>query len=335
MESQILDRFSDTQLVHRLAEGDIESLGVLFDRHLRSIHRFLWFLGVASADIDEVAQRTFLRAHLAARQFDGSSSVKNWLLALATQMARSYRRSPLGAARRLSSWMMGPRKPRRLASPVELARWQLEADFARALPKLSTDQREVFALVTVEHLNAAEAAALLGVSLDTVWQRLHEARFALIDVMPFPIPPKARRLDGVAALDEMMTHRPFVGRRSRPTRTPRAAIFALALVASAIPGYLLTNVGFLYSLGDRVGFVQKVSDRGRACETYEATMVVGNSPPHSGRRWSFAVRDKRVAERIAALAGRRVALHYEQRKGVLSRCVGSTEYFVTAVRTLD
>ena len=107
---------------------------------------------------------------------------------------------------------------------------------------------------------------------------------------------------------------------------------SLALLLLAIPGYFLASVGFLYSLGDRVGFVQNLSDRGWACPTHEGIMAVGNSPD---LRWAFSVRDKRVAEDIAALQGRRVALHYEQRKGLLSSCVGETEYFVTGVRTLD
>jgi len=50
--------------------------------------------------------------------------------------------------------------------------------------------------------------------------------------------------------------------------------------------------------------------------------------------FTFSVRDDAVAKKIENAAGQRVALSYEQHKGIPSSCFGETEYFITAVRSI-
>jgi hypothetical protein len=49
-------------------------------------------------------------------------------------------------------------------------------------------------------------------------------------------------------------------------------------------------------------------------------------------KFEFSVRDEDVAQRINALAGKRVVLDYKQYKFIPSSCFGETEYFVDGVR---
>jgi hypothetical protein len=48
----------------------------------------------------------------------------------------------------------------------------------------------------------------------------------------------------------------------------------------------------------------------------------------------FSVRDDAVAHQIERAAGQRVALTYEQHRGMPTSCFGETEYFVTGVRPI-
>jgi hypothetical protein len=50
--------------------------------------------------------------------------------------------------------------------------------------------------------------------------------------------------------------------------------------------------------------------------------------------FQFSVRSDMTAHEIEQSAGQRVALSYQQHKGVPSSCFGETEYFVTGVRTV-
>lgn len=88
---------------------------------------------------------------------------------------------------------------------------------------------------------------------------------------------------------------------------------------------------YTYSSGDRAGFVQKFSQKGWICKTWEGELSMVNIPGAAQERWSFSVRDDSVAAQILRLMGDRVALEYHQHRGVPSSCFGETEYFVVAV----
>ena len=48
----------------------------------------------------------------------------------------------------------------------------------------------------------------------------------------------------------------------------------------------------------------------------------------------FTVPSDVIARKVMDAAGQRVALIYEQHRGVPSKCFGETEYFITGVRVL-
>jgi hypothetical protein len=50
--------------------------------------------------------------------------------------------------------------------------------------------------------------------------------------------------------------------------------------------------------------------------------------------FSFTVRDEAVAKRVKEAEGKRVALHYKEKRGVPSSCFGDTHYFISDIRPL-
>jgi hypothetical protein len=112
-----------------------------------------------------------------------------------------------------------------------------------------------------------------------------------------------------------------------------AVAIPVAAVAS-VAIHLWITFGFTYSLGERVGVVQRTSETGWACQTYKGELAMASEEGPAARIFTFTVRDKYVASQIDELAGQRVVVHYEQHKGVPSTCFGDSEYFVTAVRKL-
>jgi hypothetical protein len=89
-----------------------------------------------------------------------------------------------------------------------------------------------------------------------------------------------------------------------------------------------------YSDGQRAGYVQKLARRGWLCKTWEGEMAMGTVPGAVLEKFRFTVRDDELAAGLNATAGQRVALHYEQHKGIPSSCFGDTEYFVTSARRI-
>lgn len=102
---------------------------------------------------------------------------------------------------------------------------------------------------------------------------------------------------------------------------------ALALVVLVL--WTLLAYHWAYSSGERVGFVQKLSSKGWVCKTWEGELAMVNLPGQVSERFEFTVRDDAVAARINAQLGQRVALAYDEHRGLWSSCFGDTAYFVT------
>jgi hypothetical protein len=117
--------------------------------------------------------------------------------------------------------------------------------------------------------------------------------------------------------------------------TLRLAIGGLVLFVVGSGLYTGATLSYSYSKGERVGFVQKISQRGWACKTWEGDLSQVQVVGQPAEQFQFSVRDDKVAKAIEALAGHKVALHYEQHRGVPSTCFGDTEYFVVRVEKAD
>ena len=92
-----------------------------------------------------------------------------------------------------------------------------------------------------------------------------------------------------------------------------------------------------YSEGERAGTLQKFSHKGWVCKTWEGELQISTIPGSAPIIWEFSVRDEIVAARLeeAVAHNGRVALTYEEHRGVPTRCFGETAYFVTAVRLVQ
>lgn len=106
---------------------------------------------------------------------------------------------------------------------------------------------------------------------------------------------------------------------------------ALALFAL----YIFIALNWSYSTGERAGFLQKVSNKGWICKTWEGELSLVAMPGAAPEKFLFTVRDEAIAQKITAAAGKRVTLNYEQHKGLPTSCFGDTDYFVTGVTEIE
>lgn len=109
----------------------------------------------------------------------------------------------------------------------------------------------------------------------------------------------------------------------------------IAALAGIFILYIWLALTWSFSEGERVGYVQKLSKRGWICKTWEGEMAMVTMPGAIPDKFVFSIRDDKVAERINQFAGKRVAVIYEQHKGVPTSCFAETEYFVVSVRTVQ
>ena len=114
-------------------------------------------------------------------------------------------------------------------------------------------------------------------------------------------------------------------------------IIAAAIVAPVLLLVLYTwsALSWSYSSGERAGYVQKFSRKGWVCKTWEGELAMVAVPGSTPEKFYFTVRSDSVAGLINQSLGKRVALHYNQHKGVPTSCFGETEYFVSDVKVVE
>jgi hypothetical protein len=114
----------------------------------------------------------------------------------------------------------------------------------------------------------------------------------------------------------------------------KALIALLILLIVPVVGaslWIWVSLGYTYAMGERAGYIQKISKKGWLCKTWEGELAMANLPGTMPQIFTFSVRSDSVAHVIEQNAGKQVSLTYEQHRGVPTTCFGETEYFVTQV----
>lgn len=118
----------------------------------------------------------------------------------------------------------------------------------------------------------------------------------------------------------------------------KAVKFALLLVVVVVvlcTGYMMFVLNWSYSKGERIGYVQKFSEKGWLCKTWEGELQMLPVPGAIPEKFSFSVRDKALIGKINSSMGKKVSITYEQHKGIPTNCFGESEYFGVDARTLE
>ena len=90
-----------------------------------------------------------------------------------------------------------------------------------------------------------------------------------------------------------------------------------------------------YSEGNRSGILQKFSKKGNIFKTYEGELIMSSIASTSNttiasEKFYFSVKDDSIASVLFKLEGKRVTLHYEQKRGRLP-WNGDTNYLITSI----
>ena len=100
-------------------------------------------------------------------------------------------------------------------------------------------------------------------------------------------------------------------------------------------GYMAAVLNWSYSKGERIGYVQKFSEKGWLCKTWEGELQMLPVPGAMPEKFLFSVRNKAVISKINLSMGKKVSITYEQHKGIPTTCFGESEYFAVDARVLE
>lgn len=170
---------SDEGLLAACALGDRAALGALYDRFTPHVWRFLSRLtGDPHTDLEDMVQATFVAIHRTASSFRGTASVRTWVFAVASNIARRHIRDEV--RRRSALQRLAKIPPVPAGRPDEsVEQQQMLQRMREALSALPHDLRVSLVMCDLEGIAGREAAAALGIPQGTLYRRVHEARLAL------------------------------------------------------------------------------------------------------------------------------------------------------------
>ena len=117
--------------------------------------------------------------------------------------------------------------------------------------------------------------------------------------------------------------------------TIKIGLGLIVLPALLFSLYTWASLNWVYSSGERAGYVQKFSLKGYLCKTWEGEIVLVSMPGTQAEKFLFTVQDEAVAKKLNDSMGLRVKIHYQEHKGIPSSCFGETAYFVDDLIVLE
>jgi RNA polymerase sigma factor (sigma-70 family) len=167
---------SDAALIGR-SRSQPQAFAAIFDRHADELYRYVAGRVGGEAAADVVAE-AFVVAFRTRHRYDlDRPDARPWLYGIATNLVGQHRRQERRRLRALA----------RTAAPGavdgfeehatdRVAAQQLHPRLARALGRLSAEDRDLLLLVAWGELSYQEAGQVLGIPMGTVASRLHRIR---------------------------------------------------------------------------------------------------------------------------------------------------------------
>jgi RNA polymerase sigma-70 factor (ECF subfamily) len=171
---------ADRDLVKAAVAGDRDAFDELVRRYQGPVVNLARAMTASDAEVDDMAQETFVRVWRSLPGFRGDSAFRTWLYGIAMNVVRTHRARH---SKRRSLFWSGPAE--REGDPLEQARDQDEGieqqmmmrdGIDRALKALPGELREALVLRDIQGLEYREIADALGVPIGTVESRIFRAR---------------------------------------------------------------------------------------------------------------------------------------------------------------
>jgi RNA polymerase sigma factor (sigma-70 family) len=170
---------TDKTLMLAVRDGDVDKIGVLFERYYARLFDFLYRMTGDSIASEDLVQEVFLRMLKYRSSFGEDSQFKAWMYHIARNARIDFFR------KRRSEGNPSEVNDQAPASPVPadqaLERRQHNELLARALMVLPEEKRELLVLARYQEMKYDEIAALLEIEVGTVKVRVHRAMVELRD----------------------------------------------------------------------------------------------------------------------------------------------------------
>jgi RNA polymerase sigma-70 factor, ECF subfamily len=178
------DREIDQQLVERAQRGDKRAFEMLVAKYQRKLGRLLSRFIRDSAEVEDVAQETFIKAYRALPSFRGDSAFYTWLYRIGINTAKNYlvalgRRAPTTTefdSEEAENFEDGDQLRDMNTPEAELMSKQIASTVNETMQALPEELRTAITLREIEGLSYEDIATIMNCPIGTVRSRIFRAR---------------------------------------------------------------------------------------------------------------------------------------------------------------
>ena len=174
-----MDVLTDNALMLRVKAGDLNKMGLLFERYHRELFGFLYHMSGRPDASEDMVQTVFYRMLKYRHTFTGEGSFRTWMYHLARNVFVDTVQKNKQSAQHYDLTDYAERIGGGVMADESLQREQELALLQDALARLSPEHREVLVLSRYQELKYEEIARILNTTEGAVKVRVHRAMHEL------------------------------------------------------------------------------------------------------------------------------------------------------------
>jgi len=168
---------SDDQLALRYRlQGDRSALSELAVRYLPLFYRTARAMMLSHAQSEDISQEVMLKVIRSIDRFRGNSGFRAWSYTILLNTIRNELRRKRIVSLVSSGEPFTEATDGKVAPDFNSLQQESREQIASAIARLTDHQRTALVLIHIEGLTAAEVAQIEGCSVDSVYQRIAEAK---------------------------------------------------------------------------------------------------------------------------------------------------------------
>ncbi len=169
-----MSNLSDNALMIRVKDGDLDKMGILFQRYHRPLFSFLYHMTGRSDMSEDMVQNVFYRMLKYRHSFSGDGEFRSWMYHLARNVladtVKQNKKSDHDDVYALADRIAGGVSP-----DITLERKQEKELLQKAIGWLSPEHREILVLGRFQELKYSEISDILNISESAIKVRVHRA----------------------------------------------------------------------------------------------------------------------------------------------------------------
>jgi RNA polymerase sigma factor (sigma-70 family) len=169
-----LNTLTDNSLMLRIKAGDLDKMGLLFERYNRPLYAFFYHMTHKREASEDLVQNVFYRMLKYKHTFTGEGEFKTWMYHLARNVLNDSHKQNKSAGHldisELADFVEGGSR-----ADQSYETQQQNELLHQAIESLNPDHREVLILSRFQELKYDEIAKILNVNEGTVKVRVHRA----------------------------------------------------------------------------------------------------------------------------------------------------------------